>query len=243
MTIDAESGEAGADQAERSGELAENGAEAQTSLLAAVLWDGVIGAIAGLAGNVVVVGTLALITPLGGFSAEQFAFTAEMLMLQLVLTPQQLVWVGFALFVGGGLTVWPLLLATLGAFLPGEGYAKKGLFFGAIMWTGFVFAFYGGYSGIEFALYLFGSFLGHVGYGVTTGAAMDRLFAEEGRPVVTASLAAPSAGTEPSANPNVESTGVGDEESWGQSESAEASAATAGETAATAGEASAEDDD
>lgn len=229
MTVDAESGEKTVDQADRSDELAENSSETLTSLLAAVLWDGVIGAIAGLAGNVAIVGTLALITPLGGFSAEQFAFTAEMLMLQLVLTPQQLVWVGFVLFVGGGLTVWPLLLATLGAFLPGEGYAKKGLFFGAIMWTGFVFAFYGGYSGIEFALYLLGSFLGHVGYGFTTGAAMDRLFAEEGRPVITASLAAPSAGTEPSANPNVESTGVGDEESWEQSSGSEASVASTDE--------------
>jgi hypothetical protein len=229
MTVDAESSEKTVEQADRSDELAENSSETLTSLLAAVLWDGVIGAIAGLAGNVAIVGTLALITPLGGFSAEQFAFTAEMLMLQLVLTPQQLVWVGFVLFVGGGLTVWPLLLATLGSFLPGEGYAKKGLFFGAIMWTGFVFAFYGGYSGIEFALYLLGSFLGHVGYGFTTGAAMDRLFAEEGRPVITASLAAPSAGTEPSANPNVESTGVGDEESWDQSSGSEASVASTDE--------------
>ncbi|MFB6177760.1 MAG: DUF6789 family protein, partial [Halobaculum sp.] len=88
---------------------------------------------------------------------------------------------------------------------------------GAIMWTGFAFAFYGGYGGVALVVYLLGSLLGHVGYGFVTGAAMDRLFAEEGRPVIVASLAAPSAGTEPSANPNAESVGVGGVESWDQS--------------------------
>lgn len=198
---------------DESAEPADSTPETLTSLVAAVLLDGIVGAVAGLAGNVVIVGTLALTALLGGFAAEQFAFTAEMLMLQLLLTPQQLVWVGFALFVGGGLTVWPLLLATIGVFLPGEGYAEKGLYFGAIMWTGFAFAFYGGYAGVELVIYLLGSLLGHVGYGFTTGAAMDRLFAE-GRPVIVAELAAPSAGTEPSGNPNVESSGVGGAASW-----------------------------
>jgi hypothetical protein len=174
-----------------------------------VLWDGVFGGIAGTVGNVVMLGTLFLAAQVGGFELSSFGFTARLLALDLLLTETQLVWVGFVLFVGAGMTVWPLLLATLGSYLPGEGYAAKGLGFGAIMWTGFSFGFYSGQTGLALVVYLVASLLGHLGYGFATGYAMDRLFAEEGRPVVAESISSPATGTEPSANPNVESNGVG----------------------------------
>ena len=180
-------------------------------LVRKVAWDGVIGAIAGAGGNVVVLGTLALAALAGGFSVQSFATTAEIVGLGAVLSGSQLVWAGLVIFVGGGLVTWPLLLVTLGAYLPGEGSAAKGVAFGFVMWTGFAFGFYEGYTGVQLAIYLAAGLLGHVGYGFVTGALLDRLFSAENRPVITAAVDAPATGTEPSADPNVETPpgGVG----------------------------------
>lgn len=153
-----------------------------------VLWDGVIGAVAGTAGNVAMLGMLFFATQVGGFEAESFGFTARLLALQVVITESQLVTVGFLLFVAAGMTVWPLLLATLGSYLPGEGYAGKGLGFGAVMWTGFSFGFYSGQTGLGLVAYVLFSLVGHLGYGFLMGYAMDVLFAEEGRPVIAQSI-------------------------------------------------------
>lgn len=178
-------------------------------LLRAVLWDGVVGAIAGAGGNVVILGTLAIASLLGGFSVQSFATTAEIVGLGAVLSNDQLVLAGLALFVGGGLTTWPLLLATLGAYLPGEGSAAKGLFFGFVMWTGFGFGFYEGYAGVQLGVYLLAGLLGHLGYGYVTGALLDRLFAADNRPVIAAQISSPAKGIEPSADPTVETPGDG----------------------------------
>ena len=180
-------------------------------LVRKVLWDGVVAAIAGAGGNVAVMGTLLLAALLGGFSIDSFAVTAEIVGLGTVLPDDQLVAAGIVIFVGGGLTTWPLLLATLGAYLPGEGSAAKGLFFGFVMWTGFAFGFYEGYTGVSLVIYLVAGLVGHLGYGYVTGALLDRLFSAENRPVIAARIDAPATGTEPSADPNAETPpgGVG----------------------------------
>jgi hypothetical protein len=176
--------------------------ESLGELLIAVLWDGVIGAIAGTAGNVVILGTILLASLAGGFDFDSFATVAEILNLDIVLSADETLWAGVVIFVGGGMTTLPLLLATLGAYLPGRNYAEKGLVFGGVMWTGFVLAYYAGYGGVALAVYVVATFLGHLGYGYVTGWMMDRLFAEEGRPVLAASVTSPAAMTEASADPD-----------------------------------------
>jgi hypothetical protein len=173
------------------GPSADADAESLGELATLVIGDGVVGAIAGAGGNAVILTTLFVAARLGGFDPAAFATVAELVGLGAVLSADQLLYVGVAMFVVGGLTVLPLLLATLGAYLPGQRYATRGLAFGAIVWTGFVLAYYPGYTGGALAVYAAMTFAGHLGYGYVTGWLMDRLFAAEGRPVVAASLGAP----------------------------------------------------
>jgi len=176
--------------------------ESLGELFVAVLWDGVIGAIAGAAGSVVILGTILLASLAGGFDFDSFATVAEILSLDIVLSADATFWAGVVIFVVGGMTTLPLLLATLGAYLPGRNYAAKGLVFGGVMWTGFVLAYYAGYGGFALVAYLVATFVGHLGYGFVTGWMMDNLFAEEGRPVLAASVTSPAAMTEASADPD-----------------------------------------
>lgn len=197
------------------GERTPRDAESLADLAWLVLWDGVIGAVAGAGGNAVVLAVLFVASRLGGFDPAAFATLAELLGLDAVLAPEQLVLVGLALFVLGGMTTLPLLLVTVGAFLPGRAYATKGVAFGAILWTGFVLAYNPGYAGIPLAIYVVASFLGHLGYGYVTGRIMDVMFAEEGRPVVASSITAPADATQYSGEgdgPSRESTLVDDHE-------------------------------
>lgn len=167
--------------------------ESPAELAVAVLWDGVIGAVAGSVGNAVILGTLVLMSMVGLFELESFATTAGILSFGGVVGGDQVLVAGLLLFLGGGATVLPLLLATLGIYLPGQRYASKGLVFGAAIWTGFVIAYYSGYSGLALVGYLAGTLLAHLGYGYATGWTMDRLFSADDRPVLAASVASPMA--------------------------------------------------
>jgi len=190
-----ESGPSGADDGDGSEET-----ESLAELATAVVWDGVIGAIAGAGGNAVILGTVFLASLVGGFDLASFGTVADLLGFGAVLSGDQLLLAGLAVFLLGGVVTLPLLLVTIGSFLPGRDYATKGLSFGAILWTGFVLAYYPGYSGLSFALYVVSTFVGHLGYGYVTGTLLDRLFAEEGRPVVAASITAPTARTHDPSN-------------------------------------------
>lgn len=170
--------------------------ESPEELAVAVIWDGVIGAIAGAMGNLAILGTLLVTSLLGGFDPASFATVAQILGLGAILSETQLLIAGLVIFVIGGMTVLPLLLATLGMFLPGRRYATKGMVFGVAVWTGFVIAYYPGYSGVAVVVYLAGTLLGHVAYGFVTGWMMDRLFAAEDRPVLAASITSPAAITD-----------------------------------------------
>lgn len=176
--------------------------ESPEELAVTVLIDGVIGAIAGFGGNVVILAVLGLAAQVGGFDPALFSTAAELLGLGAVLTESQLLFAGLALFALGGMTVLPLLLATLGAYLPGRTFAEKGVVFGGVMWTGFVLAYYPGYAGVSLAVYVVFTFLGHLGYGYVTGRLMDSLFSSEGRPVIATRNGSPAAMTESSADPD-----------------------------------------
>ena len=155
-----------------------------------VVRDGVIGAVAGAAGNAAVLGTLLVAAALGVFSLEAFTRFPALFGFDAFLAPDQLLTVGVGSFVLGGMVVWPLFLATIGVFLPGETYAARGVVFGAVIWTGFVTYFYTGATGGGLAVYVVLSLGGHMGYGYVTGTVMDRLFGDR-PPVVTAALTPP----------------------------------------------------
>jgi len=203
-------------RAEQSRETDETVPESPAELVVRALRDGVVGAIAGLAGTVAVLGTLLVATVLGAFSLDGFTQFPVMLGLDAVLSSGQLLAVGIGTFALGGMVVWPLLLATLGIYLPGETYAAQGLFFGFVTWTGFVGYFYPGVGGTALALYIVLSLVGHFGYGFVMGVTMELLFGDR-KPLVSFALAPQSnrpvdpakaedaAGSEASSTENTES--------------------------------------
>lgn len=178
------------DDTTRAGENGRGSPDTPAQLVVRVLRDGVVGAVAGAAGSAALIGSLAIAALLGGFSLDPIGQFPTLLGLGAVLTPDQLTLAGGVLFVLGGMIVWPLMLATVGMYLPGDSYAVKGLVFGPVIWTGFVLYFYGGATGFGLVVYVALSFVGHLGYGFVTGAMMDRLFGEEG-PLVSMALQPP----------------------------------------------------
>lgn len=238
---------------------AETGEREETplSLIGQVLRDGVVGAVAGAAGSGALVGSLLVAALLGGFNVESLALTAELLGFAALVGAENVLAVGVGIFLLGGLVVWPLVLATLGWYLPGDGYAEKGLPFGFVIWTGFGVGYYDGYAGLGLAAYLGLSLLGHLGYGFVTGAVMDRAFGADDLPVVTETIRGPGRRedeTEPTAEttadgPAVESTdGAGETARDGDDSTADpdvaavtAAAANATTEAATTTETTADD--
>ncbi|WP_276270557.1 DUF6789 family protein [Haloarcula litorea] len=134
--------------------------------LAGILADGVVGAAGGLVGTAMMSVVFLIAQSVGAFSFGDFAILTEIVGLT-GYVPEVLF--GLFVFLGGGMFPWPLLFASLKAYLPGDSDAKAGAFFGAAMWTGFVLAFYTGQSGVTLALYAALTLLAHVVYGVGLG--------------------------------------------------------------------------
>lgn len=130
-----------------------------------VLADGVVGVISGLVGMSVITGSLFVAEQLGGFDSESMAALAELAHLDQFGSP---VFIGFLIFWGHGLVTWPLLFAAFKEFIPGSA-PVGGVIYGLIIWTGFVPGFYAGYAGLDLAVFLLFSFVGHVGYGLSLG--------------------------------------------------------------------------
>jgi hypothetical protein len=82
---------------------------------------------------------------------------------------------GYVIFLGGGMTTWPLLFASVGRYLPGDTYATAGITYGFVLWTGFVLAFFANYSGLSLALYVVISLVAHLVYGFAMGSVFDYL--------------------------------------------------------------------
>lgn len=159
-----------------------------SSPLAELIEDGVFGAIAGFAGTVVLTAFLLVSSLAGGFEFSNFAATTELLLLTPFVGDQGAL-VGYVLFVIGGSVVWPLMLASIGLYLPGEQFSTRGAVFGAVIWIGFVFGFGATLDSAALGLGAFVvlSFLGHVAYGYVMGDVFDRLYAAD-RPVIAEGL-------------------------------------------------------
>ena len=149
--------------------------EPELGTLAGIVTDGIIGAVGGFAGTALMTVVFLVASTLGGFDLASFATTAELVGAEAVFGADLLVPIGYVIFLGGGMTTWPLLFASLGEYLPGETYAKRGLVYGFVLWSGFALAFYGGYTGLGLVVYVLTTLLGHLGYGFALGSVFDYL--------------------------------------------------------------------
>jgi len=138
--------------------------------LSGIIADGVVGAAGGLVGTAMMTVVFLIAQSLGAFNLTDFAILTELVGLGGYVPA---VLFGYVMFLGGGMFPWPLLFASLKAYLPGESSPVSGAFFGAAMWTGFVLAFYTGQSGLELALYAVLTLVAHVVYGMGLGAVFD----------------------------------------------------------------------
>jgi hypothetical protein len=149
-------GDSGVEDANVDTTLANESAEPDIGTLAGIVTDGLVGA-------------------LGGFEMGSLGTTAELIGLDAALGPEALLAAGYVIFLGGGMTTWPLLFASIGRYLPGDSYATAGLTFGFVLWTGFVLAFNVGYSGTSLVLYVLVSLVAHLLYGFAMGSVFDYL--------------------------------------------------------------------
>ncbi|WP_254837615.1 DUF6789 family protein [Natronomonas marina] len=153
--------------------------ERDTNSLSGIVVDGVIGAVGGAVGTGLMTLVFMAASTLGAFDLTSFTILAEMSGLA-ALAPAYANAIGYVIFLLGGMVTWPLLFASLGQYLPGDTFAKAGVFYGFILWTGFVLAFYTGYSGIQLPLYAAATLVGHVAYGFGLGSVLDYLGEREG---------------------------------------------------------------
>lgn len=149
-----------------------------TDSMTGIVFDGVIGAIAGAVGTAAMTVVLLVGSTLDAFEMGSLSMVVELTGIA-AFVPGDPTAVGYLLFLAGGMVTWPLLFASIGRYLPGKNYANQGAFFGFILWTGFVLAFYVGYTGIELALYVVFTFIAHLVYGFCLGAVFDYLGGRE----------------------------------------------------------------
>lgn len=140
--------------------------------LAAIIRDGVVGAAGGLVGTALMTVVLFVGTALGGFKPSSFDALAQLINLDALAPGAPL---GYLIFLGGGMTTWPLLFASVEAYLPGTTIRQRGIPFGTVLWTGFVIAFYEGYTGTSLFVYLVSTLVAHWAYGFGLGAVFDYL--------------------------------------------------------------------
>ncbi len=140
--------------------------------LAAIVRDGMVGAIGGLVGTALMTVVLLVGNTLGGFDWVSFAVLAELINLDAIAPA---VPTGYLIFLGGGMTTWPLLFASVEQYLPGKTIRQRGIPFGTVLWTGFVIAFYGGYTGTGLYVYLVTTLVAHWVYGFGLGSVFDYL--------------------------------------------------------------------
>lgn len=135
--------------------------------LVGIFKDGVIGAVAGAAGTVMLSAVLFVALNLGTFDSAAFGGLAELVGIG------ESVLVGYVIFFAGGMTTWPLLFVSLQEYLPGSTLALRGVTFATVTWTGFLGAFYTGQSGLALAGYVVFSLVAHWAYGFTLGSVFE----------------------------------------------------------------------
>ncbi|WP_435195971.1 DUF6789 family protein [Natronomonas sp. EA1] len=154
-------------------EFEENG-EPDFDTLLGVITDGFVGAIGGFVGTSVMTVVLLVATTIGVFDFVAFEELATLSGLA-AFAPMDARSFGYLIFLLGGMVTWPLLLASLGSYLPGDRFALKGIPFGFVLWTGFALAFYTGQTGLALAGYLVLTLIGHFAYGFALGTVFDYL--------------------------------------------------------------------
>ncbi len=137
-----------------------------------IVADGFVGAAGGLVGTAAATVGLLIAESVGAFSRESFGQLALMIGLDGLASPVAL---GYATFVLGGMLPWPLLFASLKEYLPGGRDPFKGVVFGTMLWTGFVLAFYDGFTGITLVAYVVLTLMAHWAYGFSLGAVFEYL--------------------------------------------------------------------
>ena len=147
-----------------------------------IIFDGIIGAVAGAVGVAGMTMVLLVAQTLGGFELESLSMLGEMTGIQ-AIAPQYATLIGYLLFLAGGMVTWPLLFASIGHYLPGDTNPKQGVFLGFVLWTGFVLAFYVDYTGFELAVYVLFTLIGHLVYGFCLGAVLH-YFGNRSEPIV-----------------------------------------------------------
>jgi hypothetical protein len=168
-------GDSGVEDANVDTTLANESAEPDIGTLAGIVADGLVGALGGFVGTAMMTVVFLVGASLGGFEMSSFGTTAELIGLDAILGPEALLAAGYVIFLGGGMTTWPLLFASIGRYLPGDDFATAGLAYGFVLWTGFVLAFNVGYSGTSLALYVVVSLVAHLMYGFAMGSVFDYL--------------------------------------------------------------------
>lgn len=154
--------------------------------LRGLLEDALVGAFGGIVGVIPLTTVLLALAAMDAFAFESFRSLASIVTLLVPLSADAATLVGYLVFVLGAMVTWPLVLASIGTFLPGRGYREKGLFLGGALWLGFAPAWYEGYTAVALAAYLAGTLLGHLLYGFLLGAMFDRLF-DDDRPYIAVS--------------------------------------------------------
>jgi hypothetical protein len=135
--------------------------------LVGIFKDGVIGAVAGAAGTVMLSAVLFVALNLGTFDSSAFNGLSVMIGLG------ESTLAGYLIFFAGGMTTWPLLFVSIQEYLPGPTLALRGVTFATITWTGFLGAFYTGQSGLALVGYVVFSLVGHWAYGFTLGSVFN----------------------------------------------------------------------
>ncbi|WP_254534966.1 DUF6789 family protein [Halomarina litorea] len=145
--------------------------------LVAVFHDGIIGAVAGFVGTVSMTVVLGIGQLLGVFDLTTFASIAELGGLDVLFDESLMPYLGYLVFLAGGMTTWPLIFAAIERFLPGTSLPKRGVSFGTVMWTGFVIAFVDvlppNPATTQIALYAGFTLLAHWIYGYGLGWVFD----------------------------------------------------------------------
>ncbi|MFB6297186.1 MAG: DUF6789 family protein [Salinirussus sp.] len=157
------------DQSVTEGSPLDSETEFETDSLLGIIADGVVGTAGGLVGASMMTVVLLVAESVGAFSPASFGALATLVGLDGVVPT---VAAGYVIFLLGGM-VWPLLFASLTAYLPGERWPVTGVFFGTALWTGFVLAFYDGYTGVGLVLYVLLTLVAHWVYGASLGLVFE----------------------------------------------------------------------
>lgn len=145
-----------------------------------VIGDLLVGALGGLLGIAAMTPVLFAGEFFGVFEFAMFTSLAEVAGIVLFFLPISGILLGYAVFLLGGVFVWPQVFASMEPLLPGNRIATSGMVLGAIIWTGFALAFFPGYEGpLHLVGYLTVTLLAHLVYGFVMGSVLDVLLARQ----------------------------------------------------------------